>query len=125
MYNNQYLRSQLTNEELLVVNSEIDRKKKSTAVAYLLCIFLGTLGAHRYYMNKTGSAIAMTLITVLTLGLGTIITAVWAIVDLFLIGGWLKNDQSALENSIAQEILSKRTTPVHDETNFDSTNDEQ
>lgn len=125
MYNNQYLRSQLTNEELLVVNSEIDRKKKSTAVAYLLCIFLGTLGAHRYYMNKTGSAIAMTLITVLTLGFGTIITAVWAIVDLFLIGGWLKNDQSALENSIAQEILSKRATPVHDETNFDSTNDEQ
>jgi len=125
MYNNQYLRSQLTNEELLVVNSEIDRRKKSTAAAYLLCIFLGTLGAHRYYMNKTGSAIAMTLITVLTLGLGTIITAVWAIVDLFLIGGWLKNDQSALENSIAQEILSKRTTPVHDETNFDSTNDEQ
>lgn len=27
MYNNQYLKSQLSNEEVLVVNSEIDRQK--------------------------------------------------------------------------------------------------
>lgn len=112
MYNNQYLRSQLSNEEFLVVNSEIERRKKSTAVAYLLCIFLGAFGAHRYYMNKTGSAIAMTLITVLTLGFGVFITGIWELVDLFLIVGWLQEDQRGLENSIAQEILSRRTDSV-------------
>lgn len=112
MYNNQYLKSQLTNEEVLVVNYEIERQKKSTAVAFLLCIFLGTLGAHRYYMGKTGSAIAMTLITILTLGFGAIITAIWAFIDLFLITSWLREDQDRLENDAAQLILSRRKSDV-------------
>jgi len=108
MYNNQYLKSQLTNEEVLVVNSEIERQKKSTAVAFLLCFFLGTLGAHRYYIGKNGSAIAMTLITVLTLGFGAIVTGIWAFIDLFLITGWLRKNQDEIENSAAQQILSRR-----------------
>jgi len=112
MYNNQYLKSQLTNEEVLVVNSEIERQKKSTAVAFLLCIFLGTLGAHRYYMGKTGSAIAMTFITILTLGFGVIITGIWAFIDLFLITSWLREDQDRLENDAAQLILSRRKSDV-------------
>lgn len=108
MSNHQYLKSQLTNEEILVVNSEIERQKKSTAVAFLLCLLLGTLGAHRYYLGKTGSAIAMTLITVLTLGLGTLITGIWAFIDLFLITGWLRDNQDRIENDTAQLILNRR-----------------
>jgi len=108
MNNNQYLRQQLTNEELLVVNSEVQRKKKSATATYLLCLFLGTLGLHRYYMQKNGSAIVMTLITVLTLGIGTIVTAIWALVDLFLISGWLRTSQDHIENEIAQEIIQRR-----------------
>jgi len=108
MYNN--TRDQLTNEELLVVNSEVERLQKSTAVAFLLCIFLGTFGAHRYYMGKTGSAIAMTLITVLTLGMGTIITGIWALVDLFLITGWLREDREQLANNATMAALNRRST---------------
>lgn len=109
--NNQYYLSQLTNNELMLVNSEVQKRKKSAAVAYILCIFLGTLGAHRYYMNKIGSAIVMTLITVLTLGLGAIITGIWEIVDLFLIGGWLQEDQDNIEEETAKEVLSRRGMP--------------
>lgn len=87
MINNANLRGQLTNEEVLVLNSEIELQKKSALITYLLCLFIGTLGAHRYYVGKTGSAIAMTLITVLTLGFGAIVTGIWALVDLFLING--------------------------------------
>ncbi|MCH5464729.1 TM2 domain-containing protein [Levilactobacillus tujiorum] len=116
MYNNQYLKSQLTNEEVLVVNSEIERQKKSTAVAFLLCLFLGTLGAHRYYMGKNGSAIAMTLITVLTLGLGAFITGIWAFIDLFLITTWLRENQDEIENTAAQQILSKRGSQTKEAT---------
>lgn len=83
--NNAYLLSQLTNEERLLVNSEIEKRKKNTVVAYLLWFFLGTVGGHRYYFGKIGSAIAMTLITVLTLGFGVIITGIWAIIDVFLL----------------------------------------
>ena len=123
MYNNEYLKSQLTNEERLVVNSEIERQKKSGAIAYLFCLFLGTLGAHRYYFGKTGSAIAMTLITVLTLGFGAIVTGIWAFVDLFLIPGWMQNDQQQIENTVAQEILSHRPVQTDQPQATNPTND--
>ncbi|ASG80160.1 TM2 domain-containing protein [Lactiplantibacillus pentosus] len=108
MINNANLRGQLTNEEVLVLNSEIELQKKSALITYLLCLFIGTLGAHRYYVGKTGSAIAMTLITVLTLGFGAIVTGIWALVDLFLINGWLQDDRSQIEANTIQTILNKR-----------------
>lgn len=39
MYNSQYLMSQLTNEERLLVNSEVEKRRRSAAVAYLLWVF--------------------------------------------------------------------------------------
>ncbi|RMW42831.1 TM2 domain-containing protein [Lactiplantibacillus pentosus] len=108
MINNANLRGQLTNEEVLVLNSEIELRKKPALITYLLCLFIGTLGAHRYYVGKTGSAIAMTLITVLTLGFGAIVTGIWALVDLFLINGWLQDDRSQIEANTIQTILNKR-----------------
>ncbi len=50
----------------------------------LLCIFIGTFGAHRFYVGKTNTAVAMLLITLLLgwLGIGVLITAIWALVDL-------------------------------------------
>lgn len=51
--------------------------RKSLAVAYLLWLPLGLLGAHRYYLGKTSTAVAQTL-TLGGLGL-------WWLLDLFLI----------------------------------------
>jgi len=45
--------------------------------AFLLCFFLGFIGAHRFYVGKTGTAIAM-IFTIGGLGL-------WALIDLILI----------------------------------------
>ena len=50
---------------------------KSRLAAALLCFFLGCLGAHRFYLRKTGTAILM-LITLGGLG-------IWALVDLIFI----------------------------------------
>ncbi|MCZ9296687.1 TM2 domain-containing protein [Corynebacterium yonathiae] len=53
-----------------------DRKKNQT-VMWLLWLFLGGIGGHRYYLGNTGYAIGMTL----TLGgLG-----IWALIDAFFI----------------------------------------
>ena len=54
----------------------------------LFCLFLGVFGAHRFYTHKTGSAVAMLLITVLTgwiFGFGLCITGIWALVDFIMI----------------------------------------
>jgi TM2 domain-containing membrane protein YozV len=45
--------------------------------AFLLCFFLGVFGAHRFYVGKIGSAIAM-IFTIGGLG-------IWALIDLILI----------------------------------------
>lgn len=49
---------------------ELSPKKKITAL--LLCIFLGSLGIHRFYVGKTGTGIVW-LLTLGCVGIGTII----------------------------------------------------
>ncbi|AOO73970.1 exonuclease domain-containing protein [Ligilactobacillus salivarius] len=63
-------------------------KSKNIWLAYLLAIFLGTFGLHRFYLKKNG--LKMLLITVLTLGVGVIITYPILIMDLFKIPNWVK-----------------------------------
>ena len=55
--------------------------------ALLFCLFLGVFGAHRFYTHKTGSAVAMLLISVLLgwAGIGFCITGIWALIDLIMI----------------------------------------
>ena len=61
---------------------------KSRLVAFLLAFLLGVFGVHRFYVGKTGSAVAM-LILSLTL-VGMIVTGIWALADwiIILCGGF-------------------------------------
>ncbi|WP_208560056.1 TM2 domain-containing protein [Marinilactibacillus kalidii] len=108
--------NQLTNEEKMVVNSEVNNQKKSAGVAYLLWFFLGTLGIHRFYLNRKASAIAQLLLTVVgwltvVFAIGFVfllICGVWLLVDLFLIGGMIKKDQADLVDHYSEKILHNR-----------------
>jgi len=51
--------------------------KKSNTVALLLCLFLGALGIHRFYVGKIGTGI-LQLVTLGALG-------IWALIDLIMI----------------------------------------
>lgn len=54
---------------------------KSRIAYILLGVFLGTLGIHNFYAGYTGRAVAQLLITVLTCGIGSIISWVWMLVE--------------------------------------------
>lgn len=111
------MNTQLTNEEQLLVNSEVQKLGKNTAVAYLLDIFLGTLGIHRFYLGRTGSAVAMLVLTlvgaftaIFIIGFFLIAASgIWAFVDLFLIPGIIRSTNTDLERTVGQQIISKRS----------------
>ncbi|MCD7130284.1 NINE protein [Limosilactobacillus agrestis] len=103
-------KSKLTDKELLIFNQEVADRKKNPVIAYLLWWFTGFMGGHRYYFGKYGSAIAMTLIfwlLVWLFGLGLIITGIWALVDVFLISGWLKRDNEEVSKEVFDELMMK------------------
>ena len=47
------LKRNLSEHELSVLDSELAKYKKSTALAYVLWFFLGGLGIHKFYIGKT------------------------------------------------------------------------
>ena len=43
---------------------QYDVQKKSAVIAYLLWFFAGPVGAHRFYLGRTGSAVMLLILTV-------------------------------------------------------------
>ncbi|AOE89729.1 TM2 domain-containing protein [Ralstonia solanacearum] len=79
-----------------------DARKKSAGVAFPWWFLLGFLGAHRFYVNRVGSAVAQaianvggTWLVILDSGntagwvLG-VLGGLWVLVDLFLIPGMVR-----------------------------------
>ena len=54
---------------------------KSKATAGVLGLVLGALGAHNFYLGKTGRAVAQLLLTILSAGMLAPISAVWGLVE--------------------------------------------
>lgn len=86
----------LSTHQLQLLQTELMSRQKSSGTAWLLLIFGGGLGAHRFYLGRTGTAIAMLLTAG---GLG-----VWTLVDLFLMGGMINETNERIESEIISEL---------------------
>lgn len=89
---------------------------KMKATAYVLAILLGTVGAHRFYLQRYGTGWTMLIATVVTIPfrfsqqptaaamgyITLVIVVVWVVVDLFLIPGIVReaNRKNGLHSSL-------------------------
>ncbi len=66
---------------------------KSKLVAGLLGIFVGAIGVHNFYLGYTGKGVAQALITVLSCGLLSPVSAIWGLVEgIMLLTGSIDRD---------------------------------
>jgi len=82
----------VSKEEAKAIVTE-EESSKSRTIALLLCFFLGSLGAHRFYLVKNPTAITMLVLWVI--GIATvwiligipflIAVGIWSLIDLILI----------------------------------------
>jgi len=103
----------LTNEERMLLNSEMQRKGKSMVLAYILLIFLGSLGIHRFYLNQKGTAITMLVLFLVGWATSWIFFIgylfliplwIWVFVDLFLVPGIVNKENEYIEGKIIYSI---------------------
>lgn len=92
-------------DERAYIEQRVANNSKSTGVAYLLWFFLGGFGAHRFYLGKTGSAVGLLVLTLLTswwtFGIPTII---WVIIDAFLIPSIIREHAQVERNLATTEV---------------------
>ena len=123
-------------QELSILSTEYQRRKKSALVLWLLWWFTGIFGGHRYYLGDKGRAIVHTVVFLLVLFISIlwniyvietastfeevlfigpagmvlfIIPALWALLDAFFIGRRLAKKNVEIEMKIINEIKEMRS----------------
>lgn len=55
----------LTAQELSILSSEYQKQKKNSSTLWLLWLFMGSIGGHRYYLGDVGQGIFHTCMVIL------------------------------------------------------------
>lgn len=118
------LRRNVSEHELSIVDSELAKRKKSTALAYVLWFLLGGLGIHKFYIGKTaigvfylllvGGLIAGTITgmseemepALIIAGSCGLILGILLLVDLFTIPRQIRRTYVEAERQILRKIKS-------------------
>lgn len=108
----------LSTEQMMLIEQRVTNERKSVGVAYLLWFFLGGLGGHRFYMGKTGTAIAQLVLIVgglillpVMVGIPMLaVGAIWSIVDAFLIPGMVRASTDEVRMRLTSEMSMAQPT---------------
>lgn len=87
----QKLSPQEEQSRFMQAQARYEGDQKSPVVMWLMWLFLGGIGGHRYYLGNVGYAVGMTL----TLGgLG-----IWTLIDAFFINGALRRENAKIRQT--------------------------
>lgn len=100
-------------QEQMLIEQRVTNDAKSTGVAYLLWLFVGSLGGHRFYLGRSGSAIIMLVLFIIGLatavvGIGIFFLAavgIWALIDAFLIPGMVTKQKEEVRQKLTMQAL--------------------
>ncbi len=128
------LKSTLNTQQLQILTIEIDRRRRSTAVAYLLWFLLSWLALHKFYLGRitvgviyliapwlcilvavSGFAMAesdaaMGTVTLMAGLLGLLVYGIWWLVDLLTIPGQVTAYNENLEFEIITSLKAREET---------------
>lgn len=101
----------LSVEEKMLIEQRVTNDAKSAPVAYLLWLFASWVSAHRFYCGKTKSAVVQLVLfwfglltSPFIIGLPILLgVAIWVVVDVFLISGWVRGEMEALRARLTAE----------------------
>jgi TM2 domain-containing membrane protein YozV len=94
-------RATLGYRQRMQVDFQTIAERPRKAKAYLLCAGLGMFGAHRFYLGERQTAIIM-LVTGMTI-IGLAVTLPWALVDLFLISGMIRQRTAEIRERLTKQ----------------------
>jgi len=88
-----------------------EANRKSVVLAYVLWIFLGTFGAHRFYCSRIFTGLVQLCLhglgwlLVWVFGLGFLLLVplwIWILIDAFLIPGWISSHNTRLAEELSR-----------------------
>ncbi len=94
-------------QQQMLIEQRVTNSSPSAGVAYLLLLFLGVFGAHRFYLGRVGTAITQLLLTITIFGI--FVTFVWLLVDLFLVPGMIRQKQDAERQRLTVAMMAGST----------------
>lgn len=131
-------KNDLSTNELLVLNLEMNKREKSLVLTYLM-LLIGHLGVHRFYLKKIATGIVQLCLSVLAFvfyfvfaiaagiesvespdSMGSLVflipvvlfglaLTVWVIVDACLLPGMVREWNARLENQLIAQIAAARS----------------
>lgn len=103
---------ELSTTEQMLSEQRVTDDAKTSGVAYILWFFLGGLGAHRFYIGRPGSGLAIFALIVLGVALtpspvGSLLLVIgvfWVVADLFLIPGMIHSQNDAVRENLLRQL---------------------
>ncbi|MCV9967037.1 TM2 domain-containing protein [Pararhizobium sp. BT-229] len=98
----------LSTAEQKLIEQRVINEAKTSGVAYILWL----LGAHRFYIGRPGSGLAILALIVLGVtltpspvgSLFLVIGVIWVIIDLFLIPGMIQSQKDEVRENLCRQL---------------------